>query len=128
MAADTAAMGHVAGQIRDALESADLDRFRDLLDPDVTWGPPDEVNSGCRNRDQVLAWYRRGRARGVRAVVTETGIHGDRILVGLSVFDGGTPSESGDPTERWQIMTVRDGLVADIRGFDDRTAAVSRLG
>jgi ketosteroid isomerase-like protein len=127
MAFDPAAMEQIAGQIRAALQSADLLGYRDLLDPNVTWGAPDDMNSGCRNREQVLAWYRRGRANGVRAVVTETSVFGGQILVGLSVVDEHSPSESGGPTERWQILTIRDGLVADIRGFEDRTAAISRM-
>jgi hypothetical protein len=120
-------MEQLAGQVRAALQAADLLGYRELLDPNVTWGAPDDTNPGCRNRDQVLAWYRRGRANGVRAVVTETGLFGDKILVGLRVFDECSRSEGGDPTERWQILTIRGGLVADIRGFEERTAAMSRL-
>ena len=127
MPTDPAGMEQIAAQIRAALQSSDLLAYRDLLDPNVTWGAPDDMNSGCRNRDQVLAWYRRGRARGVRAVVTETSVFGDQILVGLTVFDRRSPSESGGPTERWQILTVRDGLVADIRGIENRTEAMSRM-
>ncbi|MGD0084303.1 MAG: nuclear transport factor 2 family protein [Acidimicrobiales bacterium] len=127
MATDPAVMEQLAGQLRAALQAADLLGYRELLDPNVTWGAPDDTNPGCRNRDQVLAWYRRGRANGVRAVVTETGVFGDKILVGLRVFDECSRSEGGDPTERWQILTIRGGLVADIRGFEERTAAMSRL-
>lgn len=127
MAADRAVMEEIAGQITSALHSADLAGYRDLLDPDVTWGAPDDSNPGCRSRDQVLAWCRRGRARGVRALVTETGVYGDTILVGLRVSDESAPAGSRTPTDRWQVLTVRDGLVADIRGFDDRAEAMARL-
>jgi ketosteroid isomerase-like protein len=127
MATDQMDMEQIAGQIRTALQSADLTGYRDLLDSDVTWGAPDDAGSGCRNREQVLTWYRRGRAEGVRADVTEAGVYGDKILVGLSVVNDRSPSEGGDATERWQILTIRDGLVTDIRGFEDRASAVSRL-
>jgi hypothetical protein len=52
--------------------------------------------------------------------------HGnDKILVGLSILD--VSSESGSPTSRWQILTVKCGLVTDIRGFEYRDDAVSRM-
>jgi hypothetical protein len=75
----------------------------------------------------VPAWYRRGRAKGVRADVFETVVVNDKILVGLDIFDGQSSSESGSQTHRWQILTVKDGLVIDIRGFEARDVAVSRM-
>jgi SnoaL-like domain len=127
MTTDPPGMEEIAGQIQTALQAADLDGYRDLLDPNVTWGAPDDPTPSCRNRDQVLAWYRRGRANGVRALVTETGVYGDKILVGLKVFDGSSPADSPAATERWQILTIAHGLVADIRGFEERADALSRL-
>jgi ketosteroid isomerase-like protein len=125
---DPEQMVQLAGQIQAALETADLNGYRELLDPDVTWGAPDDAQSGCRNRDQVLAWYRRGRAKGVRAVINETVIHHDKILVGLSIRDSQSPSHrGGGPTARWQILTVKSGRIVDIRGFEDRAAAASRM-
>jgi hypothetical protein len=86
------------------------------------------MKSGCQNRDQVLAWYRRGRAKGVRANVTETIVRNDKILVGMSIIDGRSSLESGALADRWQILTVENGLVVDIRGFEERDAAISRMG
>ena len=51
-------------------------------------GPPGDKVCGVPQRDEVLAWYRRGYASGVRAVVTETVVEGDRILVGLGISGG----------------------------------------
>ena len=61
-ATTSASMGD---RIRAALDSADLTAIAALLDADVTWGAPDDTPS-CRNRREVLAWYRRGYAAGVR--------------------------------------------------------------
>ena len=61
-------------------------------------------------------------------MVTEAGVYGDKILVGLDIFDERSEAKGREPTARWQILTVRDGLVTDIRGFEDRAAATSRLG
>ncbi len=127
MATDSDAMEQIAGQVRAALESADLSGYRELLDPNVVWAAPDDNVWGCRNRDQVIAWYRRGRAKGMRAKVTETLVKGDKILVGLDVLNTESPSESEDPALRWQILTVKNGLVVDIRGFEERADAAARM-
>jgi hypothetical protein len=109
----------LAEQIKIALESADLTQFQDLLDPAVTWGAPDDDKPSCSNRKQVLDWYRRGLQAGVRASVTEVAASGSKILIGMDV--------TGRDSPRWQVLTVRDGRIADIRGFESRTEATARL-
>jgi hypothetical protein len=123
-AQDQDRMEEIARQVRAALQEADLTGYKELLDPNVTWGAPDDASSGCHNRDQVLTWYRRGRAAGVEAEVTETLVHGDRILVGLTVVGNRAGEEPAGSADRWQVLTVGAGLINDIRGFDDRTQAV----
>ena len=116
----------LAQQVRIALEAADLSAFRDLLDPDVHWGPPDAP--GCKNRDQVLAWYLRGRESGARAHVSEVVVLGDRILVGMTVHGTQEARERGGVALRWQVLTVSGGRVVDIVGFGDRDDAVNHAG
>ena len=120
------AMESMAKQVRLALEAADLSAFGHLLDPDVRWGAPDARRPSCRNRDQVLAWYERGRDSGTTASVSEVVVFGDRLLVGLVVRRTEATIEGGGGALRWQVLTVRDGRVVDIVGFDDRTEAVAR--
>jgi hypothetical protein len=75
----------------------------------------------------VLAWYRRERGKRVRADALETAVLNDKVLVGPSIFDDRSSSESSSqPHSRWQILKVKNGLVVDIRGFDDRNVAISR--
>ncbi|HEY3842432.1 MAG TPA: nuclear transport factor 2 family protein [Acidimicrobiales bacterium] len=111
----------IAGLVRAALASDDLAGFSELLDPAVQWGAPDDPTPTCRNREQVMTWYQRGWQAGTRARVTEVSVHGDKILVGLMV------TREGDYGERWQILTVGPGGVTDIRGFEDRASAASRV-
>jgi ketosteroid isomerase-like protein len=120
--------GGIEGRIKVALESADLAAIKDLLDPDVRWGAPDDEAPGCQNRRQVLAWYRRGREAGVRARVTELVAHGDKILVGLNVVGRPAVEAQGGEEERWQVLTVAGDRIVDIRGFDDREEAAARAG
>ena len=83
--------GVLAGRVRSALESGDLDAIRDLLDPDARWGAPEGPgDDDCRNRDEVIAWWAGARAAGVRAVVTEVTVGTGTLLVGLEVT--GTPA------------------------------------
>ena len=112
----------IADHVRAALESADLADFSALLDPNVQWGAPGDPKPTCRNREQVLAWYRRGQEAGTTARVTELSVLDDKILVGLMVL------RQGEYVERWQIFTVGPAGVADIRGFEDRRSAASFVG
>jgi SnoaL-like domain len=132
----------LAGRVRSALESGDLDAVRDLLDSGARWGAPEGPgDADCRNRDQVIAWlamtalgavittwWASARAVGARAVVTEVTAGPGTLLVGLEVT--GTPAarEEGGTARRWQVLTVSGGRIADIRGFGDRTEAAARAG
>ena len=117
--------GAIAERVEVALQSADLDAFTELLDPNVQWGAPDDNAPSCQNRKQVLSWYQRGRDAGVRADVVEVVAAEDHLLVGLQVR--GRSGEAG-AVERWQVMTIRAGRVVDIRAFEDRTEAAERAG
>jgi ketosteroid isomerase-like protein len=108
----------IAGRVRRALDAADLDEFAALLSPDVQWGAPGDPTPPCRTRDQVLRRYAKGRAEGRRATVTEVEVHGNALLVGVTLEDG---------EERWQVMRVGPRGVNDIRGYEDRPSAVDKL-
>jgi ketosteroid isomerase-like protein len=117
----------IGARIRAAIEAGDDVAMAALLDPDVRWGAPDDPEPSCLNREQVLAWYRRGRERGVRARVTEVVAQGDRILVGLAVTGNAAAADAGGEADRWQVLSVSNGLVVDIRAYDDRAEAAGAL-
>ncbi len=119
----------LAGRVRSALESGDLDAIRDLLGPSARWGAPEGPgDADCRNRDQVIAWWASARAAGARAVVTEVTAGPGTLLVGLDV--SGTPAarEAGGTARRWQVLTVNGDRIVDIRGFGDRTEGAAHAG
>jgi ketosteroid isomerase-like protein len=116
---------HYLVRLRDALESQDVDGLSALLAADVTWGAPGDPNPACRNRHQVVQWYQRGFDRGVRARVVEILSVGDSVLVGLIVTGNSVDHDVGQHVERWQVLAITDGLVSDIRGFEDRPSALA---
>ena len=121
-------MDEIAAQVRLALAAEDLSAFADLLDPDVTWGAPGARNPTCKNRNQVVAWYRRGRDAGVRGGVFDVEVLGDRLLVSMSVQGTRNARERGGAALRFQVLTIRDGRIVDIVGFDDKAEARSHAG
>jgi hypothetical protein len=114
-----------AALVRRALATEDLEAFAGLLDLAVTWGAPGATNPTCKSRDQVLAWYQRGRDAGVRGSVYDVEVLGDRLLVSMSVRGTENAQERGGAALRFQVLTVRSGLIVDIVGFDDKTEALS---
>jgi hypothetical protein len=116
----------IAEPVRAALESADLDTIGALLSPDVHWGAPGDKKPPCRNKQQVLNWYRNGRSAGARAQVTELTVAGHQLLVGLAIITG---PNSPNPlaAQRWQVLTVDGRGVCDIRGHEDRQSAAATL-
>jgi ketosteroid isomerase-like protein len=127
-AASDVGLEDLAVRVRTALEAADLTMFRELLDPDVSWGAPGARRPSCSNRDQVLAWYEKGREAGVRARVTDVTVVSDQLLVSLIVGGTEAAQERGGAALRWQVLGVRDGRIVDIVGFDDRVDALAHIG
>lgn len=128
MASQPVPVQHIADQVSGALAAGDLAGYAHLLDPHVHWGPPDDPSFGCQTRAEVLSWYRQAKDAGMRAEVTETLVCGDRILVGLKVTGNEAAAQAGGEATRWQVLTVRDGLVVDIAGYDSRGEAAASAG
>lgn len=109
----------VASRVKEALESNDLERFAELLSPDVQWGAPGAATPACQNRKQVLQWYSKGQAAGRRvATVSHVEVRGNAVLVGFRLEGEG---------ERWQVLRVGPEGVYDIRGFEDRAQGAAEL-
>lgn len=118
-------MDEMASLVKQALMAEDLSAFSELLDPNVTWGAPGARNPTCKNRNQVLAWYQRGRTAGVRGSVYEIEVLGDRLLVSMTIQGTENAQERGGTALRFQVLTIRSGKVVDIVGFDEKAEAIS---
>ena len=123
----TDTMEETAALVRRALAEEDVEAFAELLDPAVTWGAPGATNLTCKSRDQVLTWYQRGRDAGVRGSVYDVEVLGDRLLVSMSVRGTESAQERGGAARRFQVITVRDGRVVDIVGFDEKADALAYI-
>jgi ketosteroid isomerase-like protein len=116
----------LAERLRVALEGGDSPLLADLLDPDVRWGAPGDPSPPCQNRQQVLEWYRGGRAAGRVGTVTGVVATGAKILVAMTVTTEGGPATN--EASRWLVLTVANGRITDIRGYDDHEDAVAAAG
>lgn len=125
MTEDAESTERLAHRVRLAYEAADLAAFAEILAPLVTWGPPGEKRPPCRTREEVLEWYGRAESSGVRAQVSEVSVLGDRILVGLVLSGYGPAGSREGRALRWQLLTVEEGLVVDIVGFENRPDALA---
>ena len=112
----------LAEYVAAAFESSDLGAIRELLAPNASWGSPGQVPATCQNRDQVMQWYENGYEQGIRATVEETLVIQNHIVVGLDI----TQLNSGDHgvEDRWQVLTVENALIVDIRGYQNRDEAL----
>jgi hypothetical protein len=118
-------MDEIALLVRQALLAENLSAFRELLDADVTWGAPGARRPTCTNRNQVLAWYQRGREAGVQGSVHEIEVLDDRLLVSMTVRGTEAAQERGGAALRFQVLTIRNDRVVDISGFDEKAEAIS---
>jgi hypothetical protein len=117
-------METLASEIRRAMELVDLPAMGDLLAPDARWGAPEQDVPTCRDAQQILSWYEVARDNGVRADVTESVVIGDNIVIGLNVHPKPDDGAKSRDAQRWQVLSVKDGLVAEIRGYERRRMAI----
>ena len=93
--------------------------FDDVLADDATWGSPHDPTRFCRDRSEVLGWYRRGLRAGVRARVIQMQVSDEFVVIGLEILGG-----AADPIEQWQVLVVEDDKITRIVGFDDGGTAM----
>jgi len=113
------------GQIRRSFESRDLATLALLLADDVRWGDDDHPRK-CRSRSDVLDTFTRRLGEGVSGEITELAQGSSGVLCGLSVH--WPEGMSGDDRVIYQVYLLRDGLIAEIRRYDDRPNAARAAG
>lgn len=101
---DPAVLRDLAARLRTAMDQPDLSLMGELLHPRARWGT-------CHTSSQVLDWYRKRQAAGIRAEVRDMRLADDAILAELVVHEG----EESETV--WQQFRVTDGAIADIREY-----------
>jgi ankyrin repeat protein len=116
----TGVMAEIARQLGSASRDLDLDLLGSLLHPEVRW------TGLCHDRAQVLDWYRAVLAEGIEASVRSVEVDRDAVLLGLTVTRPARGARPAPPEPLYQVFTVRDAQIVEIRGYPDRDSALTR--
>jgi ketosteroid isomerase-like protein len=106
----------------DHLESADFEEFVAALAPEVVWVGlrPGQL---CRNRDQVVATFRRALESGKSGSPEVVGEAEGRIVVDPHVEP---PNE--EAPELHFVFVVEDERIVEMRDYPDRRSALAGVG
>lgn len=116
----TGVMADIAENLEAAYRDADLGLLASLLHPQVQW------TGLCRNSDEVLDWYRGLIADGTVATVHSAEVDRDAVVLGLAVAHKAEGARPAPPQHLYQVFTVSEAQIVDIRGYPDRHSALSR--
>lgn len=113
-------IAEVARHLESAYEDRDLDLLGSLLHPQVKW------TGLCQNSAEVMEWYRRLRAGGVMPTVHTVEVDRDAVVLGLDVGGQAEGARPVPPQHLYQVFTVDDAQVIEIRVYPDRASAIAR--
>lgn len=124
--ADPTGAADLAARITAAYSTVDLAGFAALLADDVRWGD-DGYPRACRNRDDVMRTFGELASTGVRADVVEvhTGPRGVACRLHVNWPD---PADSNRGTDFFHVFMLRDGMIGEIRRYDDSASAREAIG
>jgi ketosteroid isomerase-like protein len=115
----------VAARWQAAFAAHDVATLSSLLDENVRWGGAEDTPQTCHTRSEVLARLAQQAAHGTTARVVE--VVADAFLVELHVTHPETPAYQRSRTV-YQVLTVADGRVTNIRGYPSRAEAAAAAG
>jgi ankyrin repeat protein len=118
----TGVMAEIARHLETVSRDLDLDLLGSLLHPQVRW------TGLCKDRTQVLDWYRAVLAEGIEAGVRSVEVDRDAVVLGLAVSRRAQGARPAPPQPLYQVFTVRDAQIVEIRGYPDRDSALTRGG
>ncbi|MGH6653611.1 MAG: ankyrin repeat domain-containing protein, partial [Actinocrinis sp.] len=118
----TGVMAEIARHLEAAGRDLDLDVLGSLLHPEVRW------TGLCRDRTQVLDWYRAVLAEGVEATVHSVEVDRDAVVLGLTVARRAVAARPAPPQQLYQVFTVAGDQIVEICGYPDRASALTRGG
>ncbi len=104
--------------------AGNLSVLEGALDPEAQWLGVEDGQI-CENRKMVLAVIKRNLHGGLAGRIEETVEVGGRIVV---AFRPDQPRDDGRPLDQgiaYVVLTMRDGLVIELKGCADRAAAMT---
>ncbi len=104
--------------------AGDLSVLEGALDPEAQWLGVEDGQI-CENRKMILAVIKRNLHGGFVGRIEETVEVGGRIVV---AFLPDQPRNDGRPLDQgiaYVVVTMRDGLVIELKGCSDRAAAMT---
>jgi ankyrin repeat protein len=113
-------MADVALHLETAYRELDLELLGSLLHPEVHW------TGVCQNSAQVLEWYRSLLADGLQSSVESVEVDDDAVVLGLSVARQAEGARPAPPETIYQVFTIDNGQVIDIRAYPNRASALIR--
>jgi ankyrin repeat protein len=116
----TGVMADIARHLEAAYRDLDLDLLRSLLHPQVHW------TGLCSNSAQVLDWYRGLVADGTIATLRSVEVDRDIVVLGLTLAQQAEGARPAPPQPLYQVFTIDDAQIIDIRGYPDRRSALAR--
>jgi hypothetical protein len=116
----TGVLADVAGHLEAAYRNLDLELLGSLLHPAVQW------TGLCHTSAEVLDWYRRSLADGIRPAVESVEVDRDAVILGMTLSRPAVGARPAPAERLYQVFTVEDGQVIEIRGYPDRARARAR--
>ncbi len=116
----TGVMADVARHLDAAYRGLDLELLGSLLHPQVQW------TGVCTNSGEVLDWLRSLLADGTRATVESAEVDGDAVVLGLNVGREADGARPAPPELLYQVFTVDNAQIIEIRVYPDRASALTR--
>jgi ankyrin repeat protein len=116
----TGVVAEVARHIEAAYRDLDIELLGSLLHPEVHW------SGVCSSSADVLEWYRNLLADGIRSTVESVEVDGDAVVLGLDVARQAEGAQPASPDHLFQVFTVENAQVIEIRAYPDRASALSR--
>ncbi|HEY6276510.1 MAG TPA: nuclear transport factor 2 family protein [Streptosporangiaceae bacterium] len=116
-----------------AYDRGDLARMMDFVDPELDWtyldpDLPDPRPQTCHGRGELEKALRRQAELGLRAQLEEVIAAGDQVMLVMRTpgVDKYRQRQADDRT--YDVITMRDGLIAGLHACRDRSEARSLAG
>lgn len=107
-----------------AIQAGDFSALETSLAPDAQWRAVEDGPWNCENRAMILRVMQDRRSRILEGEVDSVTVVGDRIVVGFRPLKKGLDAWPLDNGVRYVVLTLRDGLVSELKGHATKNAAL----